>query len=44
MKKELQELGKGPEVNIYLESRRATFKKVPKWKIPSHDGIHRFRF
>ena len=37
IEKELQELTEGP-----LESLRATPKKVPNWKIPGHDSIHKF--
>ena len=41
MKKELQE---GPEVDIHLESLRATIKKVPSWKTPGQYSIHGFWF
>ena len=44
MKKELQELKEGPKANIHLDSIRATLRKVPNWKTPSHDGIHGFYF
>ena len=42
MEKELQGCEKDPEIEIYLESFRATLNEVLNWKTPSHDGIHGF--
>ena len=42
MEKESQRHEDGPEVDIHLESLRATLKKVLNWKKLSHDGIHGF--
>ena len=43
MKKEL-ELKEGPEVNIHLDSLRATLYKIPNWKKPGYDDIYWFWF
>ena len=43
MKKVLKEL-EGVETNIYLDSLRATLKKMQDWKIPSYNGIRRVWF
>ena len=42
MKKEVQELEKGPEVNILFDSERATLRKVANWKTQGHDSIPGF--
>ena len=42
MNKECEELKEGPEANIYLESVRATLKKI-NWKTLGHDLIHGFK-
>ena len=44
MEKELQGLEKGHNAKIYLNSLRATFKKVPNWKTPGHDVIYGYWF
>ena len=38
MKKELEE--EGPKAKIHHNSLRATFKKVPNFRILGHDSIH----
>ena len=40
MEKELQGLKEGPKVKIYIDSLRATVKKIPNEKTPGHDGIN----
>ena len=40
MQKEFEEFEEGPEANIHMESVRTTFKKVPNWKTPGHNGIY----
>ena len=37
IQKELQ----GRETSIYLDSLRATLRKVLNWKTSGHDGIHK---
>ena len=44
MGKELERLEEGLIMKIHLDLLRATLKKVPSWKTPSHDGIHGFWF
>ena len=44
MDKELLILEERSKVKIHLDSIRATFKKVPNWKIPGYDDIHGFWF
>ena len=44
MKKELQGLDEGPEVNIHLKSLRATPNKVQNSKTPGLDELHGFWF
>ena len=38
-----KELGlkEGAKANIYLDSFRAIIEKVPNWKMPGYDSIHR---
>ena len=40
--KELKELKESSEAKQHLESLRATFKKIPNWKMPGQDGIQGF--
>ena len=39
MKKELPCLEEGSETVIYLDSLRATIKKIPNWKTPGYDAL-----
>ena len=44
MKKELEVFEEYSKAKIHVDSLRETFKKVPNWKTPSHDGIHGYWF
>ena len=43
-KKRIKGLEQGRKEKIHLDSLGATVKKVPNWKTPGHDGIHRYWF
>ena len=40
--KEFEELKEGPEVDILLESQRATHKEIWNWITPDYNGIREF--
>ena len=44
MTRELEGLKEGPKVEMHIDLRKTTLKRVPNLKTPGHDGIHGFWF
>ena len=42
--RELEGLEEGPKMEIYVDLRKTTLKRIPNWKAPGHDRIHGFWF